>query len=355
MIADFSRVLVTGASGFIGSRLVQLLLSETAEPSQDGFEILALVRARSAPGSSSPNSYADQAADNRPHLTFVTGDLTEPVTLNFDEKDSGAGLDSMIDVVYHLAAVTPESKANGKMLRAVNLDGTKNLFHAVSDRAKHFVYASGVAVFDPTTTTGTATASGDLSGSSNIVVINEETPKGSGMEYIKIRLEAEEFLRENCEKSGINLTVVYFPDIVYANSGSFRRIFLEQISKGKFRIPGSGDYHVNFIHREDAANILLAVAAKKNPSPKAESFIASDSEPAPFREFVNYIADQFGKKHPGSVPLFLAKAAVGSDLINMLTRNARASNEKISKIYQLQYPSFRSGIPQVVSEFKAGR
>ena len=65
---------------------------------------------------------------------------------------------------------------------------------------------------------------------------------------------------------------------------------------------------------------------------KNQSYIASDSPPAPFRDFVNFIADQFEVKHPGTVPLILARAAVGSDLIKMLTRNIKASNGKIRRI-----------------------
>ena len=273
-------------------------------------------------------------------LTVVNGDLVDANSLQFSQSTQ-----AKFDVVYHLAAATPDSGASRQTLRKVNLDGTKNLFNAVQSHVRHIVYVSGTAVFDPGAGSGS-----DGSGR----IVNEDSRKSRQLEYIKIRLEAEDYLRENCEKSGIDFTVVYFPDIVYGNAGSFRRIFLEPISKCKFRIPGSGDYYTNFIHLDDAANILITIASERDETAN-ESFIASDSNPAPFKEFVNFIADAMGTKHPGSVPLFLARAAVGSELIKMLTKDTRASNQKISNLYSLQYPSYKAGIPHVVSEFKSSR
>lgn len=336
--AGFSRALVTGASGFIGSRLVERLLEPSAS-SSNPVGVTALVRRKKDQGrhrekipSTSPAILAD------PRVVCVEGDLTVPASLNFSRANpDGTG---NIDVVYHLAAVTPDSHASREAQRRVNRDGTVNLFEAVRGRAKRFVYASGLAVFEPAEDNTERT-------------VSEESKKIADYEYVKIRLEAEDYLRQNCEKNGIDFTVLYFPDIVYGSAGTFRRVFLEQISKGKFRIPGSGDYYVNLIHLDDAVNILISAGSMREAA--NESFIVSDSEPAPFRDFVNFIADGLRVRHPGTVPLFLAKAAVGSELIKMLTRNVRASNNKIKGIYHFQYPSYRTGIPEVISKFNASQ
>jgi len=76
----------------------------------------------------------------------------------------------------------------------------------------------------------------------------------------------------------------------------------------------------------------------------------ADSTPAIFREFTDFAADQIGIKHPGGVPEFLAKAVLGGDLIKLLSTSMKVSNNKISKIYDVKYPSYKEGIPQVISE-----
>jgi NAD dependent epimerase/dehydratase family enzyme len=84
-----------------------------------------------------------------------------------------------------------------------------------------------------------------------------------------------------------------------------------------------------------------------------EKYIVSDSTPSTFREFTDFTADQIGVKHPGNVPVFLAKAVLGGDLIKLLTTSMKVSNEKISQIYDFQFPSYREGIPNVISELKS--
>lgn len=303
------------------------------------IQVMALVRQKD---NRTLGQDASESPSDLKRLEVINGDLTEPASLTFRSKHARKKA-LAIDAVYHLAAVTLDIRASRDTLRKVNLEGTKNLFNAVGDTTRHFVYISGSAVFDPDV--GGNGAPGER-------LVNESSPKRTNLEYIKLRLEAENFLRESCTKSGIDFTVVYFPDIVYGNGGTFRQIFLEQISKGKFRVPGSGEYHTNFIHLDDAVDILITVGLKRSQTAN-ESFIACDSGPAPFRDFVNFIADQLGVKRPGSVPIFLAKAAVGSDLIKMLMKDTRASNCKIRGIYDFKYPSYKTGIPDVISQFRS--
>ena len=87
--------------------------------------------------------------------------------------------------------------------------------------------------------------------------------------------------------------------------------------------------------------------------PKPEKYIVADATPAKFREFADFTADQIGAKHPGGVPVFLAKAVLGGDLIKLLTTSMKVSNKKISQIYDFKFPSYKEGIPDVISELKS--
>jgi nucleoside-diphosphate-sugar epimerase len=294
------NVLVAGASGFIGSQMVRRLLA----------------------GNNSVTSLVRKPEAAIPGSKVVVGDLTEPATLKFDGD---------YDVVYHFAALTPIER-NKEKLAKVNYEGTKNLLDSVKDRTKSFVYASGLAVFDPGVEGG---------------VVTENTPVNPDTEFVKMRIEAQRYLQEQCKDRGIDFTVVHFGDIVYGNGGSFKSMFIDRLKNGSFKIPGNGEYYKNFVHVEDAVNAVVAIVEKNAVN---QSYIITDSEPVLFKDFVYFAADRMGVKRPGTVPLILAKVALGGDLIKMLTKSMKASNEKICKIYDFQYPSYKDGLAAVLEQ-----
>lgn len=291
-------VLVTGATGFVGSRLVERLVS-------GGKQVTSLVRQGKASG---PN--------------VVTGDLSYP---DFDFDDES------YEVVYHLAAVWPGEK-DRKVQRRVNFDGTVNLFSKVRDRAKSFVYVSGLGVF------------GDTKGG----MIDENTKPSPHTEYAKIRLEAQRYLEENCEQHGIPLSVAYLGD-VYGNGGWFKSMMVERLRRNSFKILGSGKYYRSLVHVEDAVSALVAISEKKQAG---SQFIVTDSSPVLFSEFVDYTCSKLGVEKPGSIPAFLAKAALGSDFVTLLTTSTRASNAKVLEICKMSYPSYNEGVAAAVSEMQ---
>ncbi|HEX2557367.1 MAG TPA: NAD(P)-dependent oxidoreductase, partial [Nitrososphaera sp.] len=252
----------------------------------------------------------------------VVGDLTAPATLKFDGDD---------DVVCHFAALTPIER-NKEKLAKVNYEGTMNLMDSVRDRTKSFVYASGLAVFDPGVEGG---------------IVTESTPVNPDTEFVKMRIEAQRYLQEQCKDRGIDFTVVHFGDIVYGNGGSFKSMFIDRLKNGSFKIPGNGEYYKNFVHVDDAVNAVIAIIEKNAVN---QSYIVTDSEPVLFKDFVYFAADRMGVKRPGTVPLILAKVALGGDLIKMLTKSMKASNEKIRRIYEFQYHSYKDGLAGVLEQ-----
>ncbi|MFB5608213.1 MAG: NAD-dependent epimerase/dehydratase family protein, partial [Candidatus Nitrosomaritimum yanchengensis] len=236
------------------------------------------------------------------------------------------------DCVVHLASHTPLEK-NKKILEKVNLGGTKNLFDKIKDKTKSVIYVSGLGVYgDPGTK-----------------VVDESFPYNPNTNFVKTRLEAQKYLQEDCEKLGINFGVVHFGD-VYGPRGWFYEFLIKRLLKNTFRLPKDGEYYKGFVHVDDAVGSLVSVLEQ---NPKNESYIVADSTPATFREFADFTADQIGAKHPKSVPVFLAKAVLGGDLIKLLTTSMKVSNKKISSIYDFKFPSYKEGIPNVISELQS--
>ena len=237
--------------------------------------------------------------------------------------------DEKFDAVYHLASLTPHEK-NKKKLKQVNYQGTKNLFDAVKNKTKKIVYVSGLTVFD-----------------SKYEKINEKTPINPDTYYTKLRVMAQKYLEKQCKANNIAYVTAHVGDIVYGNGGFFMDDMVNRLRRNRFRIPGDGMYFKNYIHVDDVAGALIAVGEDGTTE---QSFIITGSNPAPFKEFVYCIASQLGIKNPGNVPEFLAKIAIGKDIVDLLTRSTKASNHKIQEIYNFKYPEYQDGIKKVFSD-----
>jgi len=120
----YSKALVTGGAGFIGSHLVERLIS-------DGLEVTVLDNLSTGKRSNLP-AEAD----------FVLGDIRDSAIVN--------AVVSGVDVVFHLAArVSIRASMEGFWEDAeTNLVGSLNILRAcVSRRAKKLIYASSMAVY----------------------------------------------------------------------------------------------------------------------------------------------------------------------------------------------------------------
>jgi UDP-glucose 4-epimerase len=174
------NVLITGASGFIGSFIVE-------ESIKKGYQTFAGIRK----GSSKKHLTNSQ-------INFLELDLNSDTSLdtslqNFDKQYG------KLDFVIHTAGVT--KSINKADFDAVNFDSTKRLVNALKRNQlvpEKFVFVSSLASYGPGVDTYP------------ITIANQQQPL---TEYGKSKLKAEEFFRENKDFPSVtvNPTAVYGP------------------------------------------------------------------------------------------------------------------------------------------------
>jgi len=127
------KVLVTGATGFIGSHLVEKLVDK-------GYDVKALVRSKET-GKTKEESLNLLKNLN---VKIIYGDLLELDSLKKAVKD--------VDRVFHLAAIARPMKIPDKLYFEVNEQGTRNLLNACmkNKKIKKIIIMSSISAVGPT-------------------------------------------------------------------------------------------------------------------------------------------------------------------------------------------------------------
>ena len=124
-VGSSHRIVVTGAAGFLGRRVMDALLARTDVADIRAFDRLA------------PSGFAD------PRVTPVQGDIADPAVLD-------SLVDGGVSAVFHLAAiVSGQAEAEFELGMRVNVDATRALLERVRQACPgaKFVTTSSVAVF----------------------------------------------------------------------------------------------------------------------------------------------------------------------------------------------------------------
>jgi len=226
--------LVTGAGGLLGRNL-------TGELLQRGYRVRALDIKQS---------------DHLPEgVEFVKGDIR-----NSDvEQNACQG----IDVVFHLAALLPQTKSSDDKFHSVNVQGTENMLSAaVSESVKRFVFSSSIEIY----------------GIPDHVPCTEDAPKKLLGTYSRNKLECEELCAKYSADFGIETVMLRMP-MIFGPGYWHERFYLdmfENLSRGKpIRIIGTGENRHQVVACSDV--VAAYILAAETPGAAGEAFnIASD-------------------------------------------------------------------------------
>jgi nucleoside-diphosphate-sugar epimerase len=292
------RVLVTGASGFLGGAVCAELVGR-------GHEVGALVRRE---GSEPP--------DTNP----VAGDLTDAGSLSRAVEASAP------ECVVHLAAEIA-SQRDPKKIDEANVEGTRRLIEACE--------AAGVRrmVFTSTVVTGDAKGA----------VLDEDSELPVETAYGRSKQAGERLLRESSLED-----VIIRPSHVYGPGGWFVDEFVNRLRQpGRFAVIGTGENWWDVVRVEDVASACVDAAER---APAGAIYHVVDDEPISFYDFVGLAATALGTGPPRRVPAWLARVAAGADPIRAVTRSAKSSNARIKSElgWSPRFPTAREGVPDAI-------
>ena len=296
------RVLVTGASGFIGHAVCD-------ELRQRGHVPVAMVRRR---GSEPPD------------CEVVIGDLGEDVT--------DAVAKARPDAVIHLAAEIASQRSEDR-LRAVNVDGTRRLLDACRalPEAPRFVFVSTV-----------------VTGEAGGRVLTPGEPLPVTTPYGRTKQEGEEMALA----SGLPAVVVR-PSHVYGPGGWYAEEMVKRLeSPGRFAVIGRGDNLWDVVRAEDVACALVLAAERAEPG---AVFHCADDEPLTYYEFMKLTADALELGAPRRIPAWVARLAAGRHVVEAVVRSARSDNSRLKDElgWSPRYPSAAVGVPDAVARLRA--
>lgn len=244
------KILITGATGFVGAALVQKINSL--------YDTIALVRAQS---SLLPLTVQQLVANNI-----------------FKAK-----LPSDIDVIIHLAGrahilneQTPDPLAE---FRKVNVDGTLQLARqALDKKVKRFIFMSSIGV------NGSVTSQQPFT--------EDATPQPHA-DYAVSKLEAEEALKKLFAGSDTELVIIR-PPLVYAAHapGNFARLLKLVATNLPLPFVGTNNKR-SFVALENLVDFIKVCI--EHPNAANQTFLVADQSYISTRELVQYLKQGMGK------------------------------------------------------------
>ena len=248
------KILITGASGFIGSFIVEEALNQ-------GFETWAAVR---------KSSSKEYLQDKRIHF----------IELNLSSKEQLVGQlrDHQFDYVVHAAGVT--KCLNKADFRRINTEGTKNLVEALLEVGmplKRFVFISSLSVF------------GAIREQQPYEEIRETDTPQPNTAYGRSKLEAEQYL----ESVGSRIPyIILRPTGVYGPREKDYFMMAKSIQQHSDFAVGYKRQDITFVYVQD---VVQAVFLALDHGDNGRKYFLSDGQVYQSTTFSDLIHEALGR------------------------------------------------------------
>ncbi len=285
------KALVTGATGFTGSHLVQAL-------EQRGHQVVALVR---------QSSNRSRLANCHPQLVY--GDITDRSAL----QQAMQG----VDWVFHTAAYVELGLVNATEMARINVEGTRAVLEtAKAAGIQKMVYCSTIGIY------------GDTQGQ----VIDEtfqRRQKDFSSAYDSTKYDAQ-MLVNQAVAEGMPIVSVMPSGIFGADDPHFGPV-VQTFLKGKLKVWAGGQRITGIVHVDDLVDAMLLAAEKAAPG---EHYILSTGDLST-EEMFAFLSRETGIPSPWEAPEWLVRLA--GNLLDPIGRlfswQPPISRERVHYIY----------------------
>ena len=289
-----SLVLVTGATGAVGPRVVVAL--------QDaGYRVRTL------------SLDAPQSGLLPDGVEIRTGDVSDRSAV----QSAMQGVDAVIHMAALLHIVEPSSSLR-EVYQRINVGGTATVVEAaVREGVKRVVLFSTIAVY----------------GSSGLRTLTEDAAPHPDTLYAQTKLAAEKIILDAARPDGQPLGVVLRLSAVYGSriKGNYRRLVLS-LARRRFISIGDGRNRRTLIYDRDVAR--AAVLAMSHPAAAGRIYNLSDGSFHTLREITETICVALGRTSPRlALPVGPARIAAGAleDVARMAGRKPPIGRATVDK------------------------
>ena len=260
-------VLVTGATGFLGSALVMELLKQ-----KQPVRVLARDEAKAR------TQFGDA-------IDIVVGEITDAAQVQRAVEG--------VTIVYHFAGRLYHPSTPTELYYRTHVEGTRILLEACKGQPQlqRIVHCSTTGVHGVTGKTPAA----------------EDAPFAPTNPYEETKLQGELLALKACKEDGLPVSVAR-PGLVYGPGDLHLLGFFSSIKKGRPCLIDGGKALIHPIYIDDMTAAFLLCAER--PQAIGHSYNIAGDHPVSFRELAAAIARSLGKPLPkGDIPLWLANLA----------------------------------------------
>ncbi len=326
------KIVITGATGFIGSRLARACRER-------GFDVLALGHVN------------NEVEAGRQRDLLARGIRTEMADLGSTEQlithVSGC------DVVFHLAAAQHEMNVPDSHFWNVNVEGTRRLLDAsVKAGVRRFVHGSTIGVY----------------GIPDVSEIDESTPTAPENIYGVTKLAGERLVLEYGNR--LPVTVIRISETYGPGDRRLLKLFRATQARKFFLIGPCKNIHQP-VHVDDLVDVLLLAA--ESPAAVGEVFVAPGPERLTTEQMCSEIATACGSTLPRfrapMTPFLVASIILEKTLrplgiqpplhtrrLDFFRKSFAFSGEKVRKVLGFQpQRNFADGAKQTADSYRAER